>query len=39
MRRAIRTIVLAPMVLTPAVVGMIWYILFHASIGPLELRC
>jgi multiple sugar transport system permease protein len=36
LRRTVRTIVLAPMVLTPAVVGMIWYILFHAQIGPVN---
>ncbi len=36
LRRTVRTIALAPMVLTPAVVGMIWYILFHAQIGPLN---
>src|SRR3954451_13553203 len=36
LRRAVRTVVLAPMVLTPAVVGMIWYILFHPSIGPVN---
>ena len=36
LRRTVRTIVLAPMVITPAAVGMIWYIMFHASIGPLN---
>ncbi len=36
LRRTLRTIVMVPMVVTPAVVGMIWYILFHASIGPLN---
>ena len=35
-RRLVRTIVLAPMVITPAVVGMIWFILFHDTIGPLN---
>jgi multiple sugar transport system permease protein len=35
-RRTIRTLVLAPMVVTPVVVGMIWYILFHPSIGPVN---
>lgn len=36
LRRTIRTIVLAPMVITPVVVGMIWYILYHPTIGPLN---
>jgi multiple sugar transport system permease protein len=36
LRRTVRTIVLAPMVITPAVVGMIWYIMFQSSIGPLN---
>lgn len=36
LRRAVRTIVLAPMVITPAVVGMIWYILFQSGTGPLN---
>ena len=36
LRRAVRTIVLAPMVVTPAVVGMIWYILFQSGTGPLN---
>lgn len=35
-RRAVRTLVLAPMVITPAVVGMMWFILFHDTIGPLN---
>jgi multiple sugar transport system permease protein len=35
-RRAVRTVVLAPMVITPAVVGMMWFILFHDTIGPLN---
>ncbi len=35
-RRVVRTVVLAPMVITPAVVGMMWSILFHNTIGPLN---
>jgi multiple sugar transport system permease protein len=35
-RRMMRTVVLAPMVITPAVVGMMWFILFHDTIGPLN---
>jgi len=35
-RRLVRTVVLAPMVITPAVVGMMWFILFHDTIGPLN---
>ena len=35
-RRVVRTVVLAPMVITPAVVGMMWFILFHDTIGPLN---
>ena len=35
-RRMVRTVVLAPMVITPAVVGMMWFILFHDTIGPLN---
>ena len=35
-RRLVRTVVLAPMVVTPAVVGMMWFILFHDTIGPLN---
>lgn len=31
-----RAILLTPMILTPAVIGMIWYIMFHNSIGPLN---
>jgi multiple sugar transport system permease protein len=31
-----RAILVIPMVITPAVVGLIWYILFHDSIGPLN---
>jgi multiple sugar transport system permease protein len=33
---AARAMLLTPMVITPAVVGLIWYILFHQSIGPLN---
>lgn len=36
LRRLIRTLVLAPMVVTPAVVGTIWYILFQPQIGPIN---
>jgi multiple sugar transport system permease protein len=32
----LRSILLIPMVLTPVVVGTIWYILFHDSIGPIN---
>lgn len=35
-RTPLRAVVLTPMVITPAVVGLIWYILFHRSIGPLN---
>jgi multiple sugar transport system permease protein len=35
-RTALRAILLTPMVITPAVVGLIWYILYHKSIGPLN---
>jgi len=35
-RRMIRTIVLAPTAVTPAVVGTTWYIVFGATIGPLN---
>lgn len=35
-RTALRAVVITPMVITPAVVGLIWYILFHSSIGPLN---
>jgi multiple sugar transport system permease protein len=31
-----RAVLLMPMVIAPAVVGLIWYILFHSSIGPLN---
>ncbi len=35
-RRLVRTLALAPMVITPAVVGMIWFILFDNTVGPLN---
>ncbi len=35
-RTALRAVLLTPMVITPAVVGLIWYILYHRSIGPLN---
>jgi multiple sugar transport system permease protein len=35
-RRLLRTLLLMPMVIAPAVVGMMWYILFHDTIGPLN---
>jgi multiple sugar transport system permease protein len=35
-KRLMRTCLLTPMVITPAVVGMMWYILFHDTIGPLN---
>jgi multiple sugar transport system permease protein len=36
LRRLVRTVVLAPMVITPAVVGMMWSILYHDTVGPLN---
>jgi multiple sugar transport system permease protein len=35
-RNLVRTAFLAPMVLTPAVIGLMWYILYHPTIGPLN---
>ena len=35
-RTPLRAVVLTPMVITPAVVGLIWYILFHRAIGPFN---
>jgi multiple sugar transport system permease protein len=35
-RTPLRAILLMPMVITPAVVGLIWYVLFHNAIGPLN---
>ena len=32
----IRGVCLVPMLITPVVVGTIWYILFHAQIGPIN---
>ena len=32
----LRAILLLPMVITPVVVGTIWYILFHDTIGPIN---
>lgn len=35
-RTPLRAVLLMPMVITPAVVGLIWYILFHNAIGPIN---
>ncbi|WP_426958980.1 carbohydrate ABC transporter permease [Muricoccus radiodurans] len=35
-RTPLRAVLLMPMVITPAVVGLIWYVLFHNAIGPLN---
>lgn len=35
-RRLVRTLLLAPMVITPVVVGTMWYILFQPQIGPVN---
>ncbi len=34
-----RVVFLMPMVITPAVVGTIWYILFHDKLGPISYLC
>lgn len=33
---ALRSALLTPMIITPAVVGIIWYILYHPTAGPLN---
>ncbi|WP_316979573.1 carbohydrate ABC transporter permease [Shumkonia mesophila] len=35
-KNAVRASILTPMVITPAIVGVIWYVLFHSRIGPLN---
>jgi multiple sugar transport system permease protein len=35
-RGALRAALLTPMILTPAVVGVIWLILFHDAVGPVN---
>ena len=32
----LKTVVISPMVITPAVVGLIWYILFNDTLGPIN---
>ncbi|MEO8848269.1 MAG: sugar ABC transporter permease [Casimicrobiaceae bacterium] len=32
----VRAALLAPMVITPAIIGVIWYILFHDTAGPIN---
>lgn len=32
----LRSILLTPMIITPAVVGIIWYIIYHPTAGPLN---
>lgn len=32
----VRAALLAPMVITPAIIGVIWYILFHNTAGPIN---
>jgi ABC-type sugar transport system permease subunit len=35
-KNTVRASILTPMVITPAIVGVIWYIMFHSRIGPLN---
>ncbi|MEO6927760.1 MAG: sugar ABC transporter permease [Casimicrobiaceae bacterium] len=35
-KSVVRAALLAPMVITPAIVGVIWYILFHDTAGPIN---